>query len=329
MQWRSRAVLPLMLTMVVALVTALPALAADVVRAGVLKFGTVNWELDVLQHHGLDKANGFELQVTGFGGNDAADVALMGGSVDVIVEDWLWVSRARADGAKLAFVPYSSSVGSLMVKADGPIKSIADLAGKKIGIAGGPLDKSWLLLQALAKREAGLDLAKAAEPVYGAPPLLAEKTKSGELDAVLIYWHFAARLEAEGFRPLMSVAEVMEKLGVAGDTPQLGWAFKEEWATANPQLLARFVAASRATKKLMVESDAEWQRLKASTKAESDEVQKALMTRWREGVPQSWGDVERAAAAKLYLVLAELGGEKLVGPAKELSPGTFWADVRW
>jgi len=311
------------------LVAALPALADDVVRAGVLKFGTVSWELDALQHHGLDKANGFKLEVTGFGGNDGADVALMGGSVDVIVEDWLFVSRARAEGTKLAFVPYSSNVGSLMVKGGSPLKSLADLAGKKIGIAGGPLDKSWLLLQALAKREAGLDLAKQATPVYGAPPLLTEKVKSGELDAVLIYWHFAARLEAEGFQPLISVAQVMEKLGVPGDTAQLGWIFKEEWAAANPALVEKLVAASRATKKLLVESDAEWQRLKSVTRAESDTIQKALMTRWREGVPKSWGDAERASAEKLYLVLAELGGEKLVGSAKVLAPGTFWPQVRW
>lgn len=328
MRWRSRAVLRHLL-LAVMLVVAWPTMAQEKVRAGVLKFGTVSWELDALQHHGLDKANGFTLEVTGFGGNDGADVALMGGTVDVIVEDWLWANRARADGTKLAFVPYSSAVGSMMVKEASPIKSVADLAGKKIGVAGGPLDKSWLLLQALAKREAGLDLAKAAEPVYGAPPLLLEKARSGEIDAVLIYWQFAARLEADGFRSLIGVGQVMERLGVSASTPQLGWVFKEEWAAANPELVQKLITASRATKKIMVESDSEWQRLQALTKAETPAVQKALMTRWREGVPKSWGDAERAAAAKLYLVLAELGGEKLVGSAKELLPGTFWQAARW
>ena len=69
MRWRSRIVLQQLL-LAVALLVALPAWAADVIRAGVLKFGTVSWELDALQHHGLDKANGFTLEVTGFGGND-------------------------------------------------------------------------------------------------------------------------------------------------------------------------------------------------------------------------------------------------------------------
>ena len=92
--------------------------------------------------------------MTGFASNDAADVALMGEAVDGIVEDWLWVSRQRAEGVPLTFIPYSSSVGALMVPADGSIDSLADLEGKRLGIAGGPLDKSWLLIQALAKEQA-------------------------------------------------------------------------------------------------------------------------------------------------------------------------------
>ena len=94
--------------------------AADLgtMKVGVLKFGTVNWELDVIKAHELDRKEGFTLDVQAFGGNEAADVALMGGAVDAIVEDWLLVSRQRADGVKLSFIPYSSNVGAVMVKPD-------------------------------------------------------------------------------------------------------------------------------------------------------------------------------------------------------------------
>ncbi|MGH6944907.1 MAG: hypothetical protein ACREH6_11880 [Geminicoccaceae bacterium] len=93
---------------------ALTAHAAELgtIKIGVLKFGTVNWELDVIKHHGLDAKEGFTLEVTGFASNDAADVALMGEAVNGIVEDWLWVSRQRAEGVLLTFIPYSSSVGA-------------------------------------------------------------------------------------------------------------------------------------------------------------------------------------------------------------------------
>src|SRR3954447_5185759 len=141
--------------------------AADLgtMRVGVLKFGTVNWELDVIKAHGLDAREGFTLEVVPFGGSDAADVALMGGGLDAIVEAWLFVSRQRSDGVPLPFIPYSSNVGAVMVRPDSPVVGLADLKGKKIGIAGRPLDKSWLLLQAYARQKDGVDLAREVEPV--------------------------------------------------------------------------------------------------------------------------------------------------------------------
>ena len=45
-----------------------------VLRAAVLKFGTVNWELDVIKRRGLDEANGFALDVQGVAGGSAAKV---------------------------------------------------------------------------------------------------------------------------------------------------------------------------------------------------------------------------------------------------------------
>ncbi|MFL5333832.1 MAG: ABC transporter substrate-binding protein [Geminicoccaceae bacterium] len=303
--------------------------AADLgtMRVGVLKFGTVNWELDVIKAHGLDAREGFTLEVVPFGGSDAADVALMGGAVDAIVEDWLFVSRQRSDGVPLTFIPYSSNVGAVMVRPDSPVVGLADLKGKKIGIAGGPLDKSWLLLQAYARQKDGVDLAREVEPVYGAPPLLTEKLKSGELDAILNYWHFGARLEALGYRRLVGIGEVQEALGVPASVPQLGYVFQESWGDANTGLVQAFARSSRAAKELMNSSDAEWQRLMPVTRAENEAEQDAFMRRYREGIVERWGPKQQAEAAKLFAVLAELGGEKLVGSGRELAPGTFWPKV--
>ena len=319
-----------MLVALAALVAA-SAQAADLgtMKVGVLKFGTVSWELDVIKARGLDAKEGFTLEVVPFGANDAADVALMGGAVDAIVEDWLFVSRQRHDGVPLTFIPYSSNVGAVMVAADSPIASVADLKGKRIGVAGGALDKGWLMLQAYAKQTAGIDLTKDAEPVYGAPPLLTEKLKSGELDAVLNYWHFGARLEAQGYRRLIGIGEVQQALGVPASVPQLGYIFQEPWAEAHPELVLAFSRASRAAKAIMLTEDAEWQRLMPMTRAENEAELDAFMRRYREGIVEHWGPEQQAEAAKLYLVLADLGGEKLVGPGQELAPGTFWPKVSY
>lgn len=300
-----------------------------VLRLGVQQFGTVSWELDVLRQHELDRKNGFTLEVQPFAQGDAADVALLAGAVDGIVEDWLWVSRQRADGMMLTFIPYSAAVGALMVHPERGIATLADLAGKKIGVAGGPLDKSWLILQGVARKRHDLELARAAEPVYGAPPLLTEKLKSGELDAVLNYWHFCARLEAAGFPQLLGINEAQAELGVPATAPQLGYVFKEAFVTANPELIRGFAAASRAAKEILATSDAEWERIRPLTRAEDDATLAALRRRWVAGIVPHWGEAEQRQAAELYRVLAELGGPELVGGSPVLAEGTFWSGLSY
>lgn len=299
-------------------------------KLGVLKFGTVRWELDVVKHHGLDAREGFALEVQGYGGGEASNVALMAGEVDCIVDDYLWVGRMRADGVDLVYAfPYSSTVGALVVHAGADIDTLADLAGRRIGVAGGPYDKSWLLIRAVAQQRHGLDLADAAELAFGAPPLLNEKFASGELDAVLSYWHYVARLEAAGHRRLYEVAQAQEDLGVSRDVPQLGYVCRGEVIAEKPDTVRAFAAASRAAKDILAEDDAEWQRIRPLMKAEDDVVFETLVRRYREGIVRSWGEKERAEAAKLFAVLAELGGEKLVGKAKALPDGTFWDGVEY
>jgi NitT/TauT family transport system substrate-binding protein len=295
----------------------------------VQQFGTVSWELDVVRHHGLDKKRGFTLEVQPFAQAESADVGLMGGAVDGIVEDWLWVARQRGEGVPMTFLPYSSSIGALMIRPDRGIASLTDLKGKKLGVAGGPLDKSWLILQGLAQQRHGMSLKDEAIPVFGAPPLLTEKLKSGELDAVLNYWHFCARLEAQGYPQLVGVNEAQAALGVPASAPQLGYVFKQGFADAKPDLLRAFAEASREAKRILATSDAEWQRLKPLTRADDDATLKALQRRFVEGIVPHWGPAEQQQAADLYLVLARLGGEALVGKAPELVAGTFWSGVSY
>lgn len=298
--------------------------AADaVIRVGVLKFGTVNWELKSMKHHGLDQANGFELEIVPFAGGDATRIALLGGEVDIMVSDWLWVSRQRSEGRDLTFAPYSSSVGAIMVPGDSDIKSLADLDGKSIGVAGGPLDKSWLLLQGMARQAHNLDIAAQNELAFGAPPLLAEKAKSGELDAVLNYWHFCARLEAEGFRRLVSAEDAAIALGSTGPVSAIGYVFDEQWAEEG--LAAAFIKASRQTKQIMKDSDEEWTRLADSGAIkDSPEALVVLRDRFREGIPARAHAEEVEDASVIFGLLSELGGEKLVGSAKSMDPGTYW-----
>ena len=293
-------------------------------RVGVLKFGTVNWELDTMTRNGIDAKHGVDVEIVPFASEDASNVAFQAGDVDVIVTDWLWVSRERQNGADFTFSPYSTSVGSLMVPGDSDIHDLADLKGRKIGVAGGPLDKNWLLIQALAKRESGIDLASAADVVYGAPPLLTEKAKSGELDAVLNFWHYAARLEAAGFRTLISGTDAATKMGASGPVAAIGWVFRNSFARKHPKAIEGFLAADQETDQLLKSSDEAWTALEPLVRPENRKTLETLRDRYRQGIPSRSVEAEAKDAAKLYEVLATIGGERLVGPGETLAKGTFW-----
>lgn len=317
------------LALATSLILAGSAAAAEKVRVGVLKFGTVNWELDAMKANGFDAAAGIDVEIVPFAGEDATSIALQAGEVDVIVSDWLWVSRLRTEGADVTFAPYSTSVGGIMVPGDSPIASLSDLKGKTIGVAGGPLDKSWLLIQGLARKELGLDLAAENEIVFGAPPLLSEKAEQGELDAVLSFWHFCARLEAKGFRRVIGAEEAARRLGDVGDVAALGYVFDESWAAENPEAAMGLVKASAATKERLRTSDEEWERFSREGVIKDDGAALAVLRdRYREGIPTRPVGEEEADAAALYEILAELGGEKLVGAARTMAPGTYWSQLK-
>jgi len=302
--------------------------AAETVRVAVQKTGTFAWELAVIRAHQLDKQADIAIDAVELASPEAGKIALRAGNADIMVSDWLWVSHERALGAKLTFYPYSSALGAVMVPAASPLKTLADLKGRKLAVAGGPLDKSWLLLQATLKRD-GVDLKSQATITYGAPPLLAAKLADGEMDAGLTYWNFCAALEVKGFRRLTGVEDLLPAFGAKGRTAMIGYVFDEDWASAHRDLVARFISVTTKAKEILATSDADWQAIAALTGATDEATLRAYRERYRDGIPRRPIADEEADARVLYGVLASVGGRDLVGPATELSPGTYYkADAR-
>lgn len=298
--------------------------ALGTLRAGVLQFGTVHWLLDVIKHHKLDERHGFALDIRLLASNSAADVALLGQQADVIVADWLWVMRQRSLGGDYFFMPYSAAVGSVIVPPGSNIQNVADLKGKRIGVAGGPLDKSWLLLRAYGLKQGVGDLASAAQPTFAAPPLLNEQIAAGRLDALLNYWPFSARLEALGYKRIATVAEMMRSLDIKSPLPLVGFVFPAQLANTEAQTLSGFATAVQNAQHLLLTNDAEWERVRPLMKAGSDAEFRTLRDRYREGLVYSWGERDREAARQLFEVLATIGGEELTGKGVQFDPRAFW-----
>src|SRR5262249_12872078 len=148
-----------------------------------------------------------------------------------------------------------------------PIRDVPDLAARVLGIAGSPLDKSWLILRAYASQQYGIDLNAVANKSFGPPPLLAEQMKAGRLDALLTYWQFAAKAEAGGARRILSVEDAVAALGVTARVPYIGYAFSQHWAEQNQVIIAGLISASRQARGILASSDAEWSRIMPLTGA--------------------------------------------------------------
>lgn len=290
-------------------------------RIGAQATGTLAWELTLLKT--WPDAD-FTLDVTTLANPEAGKVALQSGAVDVIVGDWLWVSKMRASGVDLSFYPYSTATGALLVSANSPIHSIKDLPGKRLGLAGGELDKNWLLLQAVARQQ-HLDLQSTVEKVMAAPPLLSEQLKQGRLDAVLTYWPFAVRLKAEGYRQILDGQSLLTDLGIHEPIPALGFVFKQSWAEAHKTVFKQFLAASASAKQRLCLNAADWESVLPLTQTIGTAAQAALRQQYCQSQVSAWGEAERLAAARVYALLGTLAGDSPnSGAATTLSPGTFW-----
>jgi NitT/TauT family transport system substrate-binding protein len=300
-----------------------PALAADTLRISVQKTGTVAWELAVAKARGLDKAADLDIQTEELASTEAGKIALRGGAADLIVSDWLWVARERALGDDLLFTPYSTALGAVMAPNSSPIASLADLKGKSLGVAGGPLDKSWLMLRALASRS-GLDLAKEARPVYGAPPLIAAKLAQGETDAALEFWNFCADLETRGFKRIIEMTDVEKALGAKGPVAMTGYVFTAAFARAHGPALKRFFAMLAKAHEALASDPAAWAPIRARLRTTDETTFEAYRRGYFAGAPIRPVAAEAADARALFKAIADIGGAELTGGAKDLDPAAFY-----
>ncbi len=291
--------------------------AAPTVRLGILPFGTVQWVADVIARHALDRAHGFILSTTPLANTEAAKVALMGHAVDIAVSDWPFVAAQRSRGGTLTFAPFSSSLGGILVPAGAGIRTLADLKGRKLGVAGGSTDKSWLIVRAAARKQ-GIDLAHEATLSFGAPPLLSAALQHGQLDALLTFWNFAARLQSAGFHEVITVSDCARELGLPAAPVLVGWVFDAGWADANRAAVQGFLAAAAAAGHIMASQPAEWIALRQLMQAPDDALFHNLRDRFLAGQAVADAATLEAQARQLQALIAE-GNAPVTLPA-----GVFW-----
>jgi NitT/TauT family transport system substrate-binding protein len=292
--------------------------------------GTASWEIAAMQAAALDEYHHVKLDIRSVADSRAGQVALQAGEVDAILSDFVWTSSQRNQGADFAFVPHSLAVGGLMVDPAGSVKAVADLEGKTLAVAGGPVDKSYIILQAYFNAKTGKTLPDLIKAEFGAPPLVNEMLSKGEAQAALNFWHFNVRAKLAGMTELISVKDMLADLGVSRQPPLLGWVFSEKKVRVKKEEIQRFLDASFATKQKLLTDDAIWDTIRPGMKgAETDDALfTALRDAYRAGIVTSYTDADVQAATETYALIAKFGGKDAIGDKPDLAPGTFWSGYK-
>jgi NitT/TauT family transport system substrate-binding protein len=128
---------------------------------------------------------------------------------------------------------------------DSPIKTIADLKGKKFGVwstgAG-----AYKATRAAIMDASGIDVAKDTKLVQLAAPALFKLAEKGEVDAMLNISSFTIQAESmpDKFRPIFSPNEYWKKktgYPLVWSAPLVAW---RDWVKANPTRAKNYAAAT-------------------------------------------------------------------------------------
>lgn len=206
--------------------------------------GTQLFPMVIMHEQGFDRAQGIEVRMTKTPGPQGVYTIMESGNFDVAFGGWPTVALMRAHGYDVTNVyPVSGYTNEVLVRNGSPLKTFGDLRGSRIGLFGGPNAATTWLFRLECVKFFGFDPAKAAEIIYGAPPLLAGQLDKGGLDAILILDPLIAQLLPTGkYRSVGNIGQIWKEK--TGQVPLLvAVTFNGAWARAHTQTAKDFVAA--------------------------------------------------------------------------------------
>jgi NitT/TauT family transport system substrate-binding protein len=164
---------------------------------------------DVIKERGIDKKHGLDLTVKEYATTDQPQQAVAAGSIDVghfTLLPWAQLKNEGREAPDLIW-PINLENSAILVGADSPYRSLADLKGKKV--AGLPAGSGQFQLMKILGKEAGLDWEKDVQHISGPPPTLVGFLETGEVEAAnLITQGAIAQMLASGkFRVLLDLSD--------------------------------------------------------------------------------------------------------------------------
>jgi ABC-type nitrate/sulfonate/bicarbonate transport system substrate-binding protein len=223
-----------------------PAAGAEAkkVTLGILSTGSQDFVHNVMEQQRLLQKHNLPYERVASLNPPALHLMIAEKKVDIGYGGLTAMARARAEGrGTLVIFGIFSPVNVVLVPKDSPIKSVAELKGKRVGNFGGPGSATTSIFMAIAKRWHGLDLQRETEMITAPGPALIGLMDRGDLAAALVGTTESLKFPLTGkYRVILDLSEEWEKR--AGRAPaHVTIATNEEFAKAHPDILKRYLTA--------------------------------------------------------------------------------------
>jgi ABC-type nitrate/sulfonate/bicarbonate transport system substrate-binding protein len=197
----------------------------------------------IAQQEGYFEEAGLDVDITFGAGPAEMLAAVVAGEVEIAATSWSALAQAVNEGMPVEGIAGNGIVSpdfdssGVLVAADSPIQTVADLEGKTIGVVGiGTGTEVPLFMQAL---EEGVEdpegtITQVAIPYAGMQAAL----ESGTVDAVFPADSFYFQIKESGARQIASPVREFQ-----GKAPVTIWTSKVDWVEANADTVERFQEA--------------------------------------------------------------------------------------
>lgn len=216
------------------------------VRMGYLPI-TSDASFFVAVEKGLFKARGLQVEPIKFETSNQALEALIAGRIDataiVALEAALALEANTPDQFRIIEMTAATAdtkVHRIVVKTDSPIKTLADLRGKKVGTF--PGSQMVVFLKLILGRY--FDAEREVEIVQLKPPLQPQALESGQVDALFCLEPTGTLLESKGLARTISVNPLYEF--IQKPFPTAVSVVSARMATEKPKVVGRIIAGLTA-----------------------------------------------------------------------------------
>lgn len=300
-----------------------PAIAVEArkVRLGILSTGSQDLVHTVMEQQKLLHKHSIPYEAVRSLNPPALHLMIAEKRVDIGYGGLTAMARARAEGkGMLVIFGIFSPVNVVLVPKDSPIKSVAELKGRRVGNFGGPGSATTGIFMAIAKRWHGLDLQRQAELITAPGPALIGLLDRGELAAALVGTTESLRFPLTGkYRVILDLSQEWEKR--AGRAPaHVTITTNDEFARAHPDILRRYLRAYLETVKYIRSHPEVWESYAKQIKLTEPGAVAALRDQMGPRIVDRW-DKEQIKVEQDFLeVTREILGPKVL---KEIPQGLF------